>query len=235
MDRKKIWRGLLLVLTCVVNFSAANERCGMLAGNVIAFDSSYTFLPVTYKGVNYWGGEDYKNSSKGCADPISAIGFVVTYPEFGPPGRINYYLGSNRGNAALNVYERKKDDGILITLLYRELENFELSSEAARRLAINNYQNSIFNKRLGLFRFQIISKTMPYRREVFWSKKNDTVDAVFDCETFPKAQAVCDQYWFHPKFEVFMKASYVRGRLSHWRAIKMKSEMLLDSFIRKEK
>ncbi|MDR6609089.1 hypothetical protein [Pseudomonas synxantha] len=227
-----MWRALLLLLLFVINFATAEERCGTLEGDTIAFDSSYIFFQITYKGVDYWGGENNKDLAKGCLDPISSVVFVVRYPSFSPPDTNNFFLKRNRGNLGLDVREYQgATSSTLRERLYRHLVGFDIPTDETRLLAVTLFKGSIYDSRLGLYKVKVPSRGYFRYREVFWSERNGSVDVLFSCQVFPKAQGTCDQYWFDHRFKIQFDASYVRGRLSRWRTIRVKSEKLLESFI----
>ncbi|MFC3654184.1 hypothetical protein ACFOPN_00345 [Xanthomonas hyacinthi] len=233
---------LLLLTGCVMNTpdskrdvrSHPDAEAGMVCGTVgnitMKFPTQYTFLGVTYAGVDYWKGQGHPNKMKWCDDRLLEASLSVTWPELAPAGGQSWYTSEDPRYITISVGENGSPDPN--EAMVRSLENYSGDGlePAVPRAADEIDAFKTWSDRMGLYMIDANTFSPANRRRVFWDKSKDgSISVLIVCRiNTATGSSRCNQKSFDKERGVWLTMSYRAPLLSMWRDISKSSVELVD-------
>lgn len=226
---------LLIVLLLCPLTSMAEMRCGTLGHSIIRFDSKYTFLPESYEGVSYWGGEGWKNRTKGCLDRLASVTFAVDWPSLESSRNGTYFTNSSPDRIAF-TYEPNASADPAWSL--QHILSGRLSDdvgEPTKRLA-ELRQLATFNSDLGLYAIRMPQRAPHHFLEGYWEESGDSnIRTIISCRRYTtKASSSCVQDFVDIERGIWIQIDFYFDRLPDWQAMRGRSIDFLKQFVVKE-
>lgn len=233
----------LAIAGCSVSESPLPSRtarpklaCATIGSVILEFPSAYQFFPLSYEGIDYWGGEASKQWEKGCRDRASQIALSTSWPDLKPPVK-RFYETSHDPDLISIVLDvvRSKDPSAAL----ERMRNYYLSpdSKPATDEVSQQYRTRKFpfDTSLGLFKGGPIQTRARYQKVTYWSVNDENkIEILILCELYRTGSMLCDEMRFSKKFDVWITVKFRGPLLPEWRAMAQESESLVGRLTKKD-
>jgi len=210
----------------------SGDICGMVGNITMRFPSRYTFLGVTYVGVDYWGGKGHLNDAKWCDDQFLNVPLSVTWPEMAPAGGDSWFTSDDPRFIVISIEKNMARDPHAVMAGYLESQSGDgfISTIPRGREEVDAVKR--WSDQLGLYMIDANTFSPGNRRKVYWGQSEDgSLSVLIVCEVnIATVRSHCSQTSFDRSRDVWLTIKHRAKLLPEWRDLNKSAFELVDKF-----
>ena len=204
--------------------------CGTVGSITMKFPAEYTFLGVTYAGIDYWK-PGYRDQTKWCGDQLLEATFSLAWPKLEAAGGRSWYTTQDPRYLTVSVSRNASHDPSQAMLRSLQTEAGDGLQPLIPRDIGEIDASKIRSPISGLFAIDADTFSPANHRRVFWEIAEDrSVSILIVCNVNTQSQTSrCSQRSFDASRDVWLTISYRIALLPKWREIQDESTRFISS------
>jgi hypothetical protein len=224
----------------VMDSGELNQACATIGTIMISYPRGYSFFPVTYEGVNYWGEGAKKHLENGCADRALQTSFSTEWPGLSVVEGSSYFTSGDPRFIAITLEGNKSPDPEeSIERVWKHWMALDGEPLGDVRSRIDRQAGGIADQELGLMRARIKRAEkpgiFPSMRTVYWDRPSrNSLTTLIKCDTYIQGVGTCEQRMYVEDWDVWLVIHYRHGLLYRWKEMRDQGIPFIAQFIKQQ-